>query len=157
MIYQTTISTPIATYVTTPKRTALKVTKGLVYKVEIAFPPGPASLLKVQIFDGGHQQWPSTPGEYFQTDAYVISFDDTFLKLTEPYQFDIYTWNLDDTYAHSITVRIGMVSKELYMARFLPSIAYEQMLKILAEEQARQEAEREVTIKEPFSWLKESE
>ena len=157
MIYQKTISTKIVDYFTTPKRTVLKVTKGLVYKVEIDFPTGPASLLKVQIYDGGHQVWPSNPDEYFHSDGYCISFDDTLLKLAAPFQYDIYTWNECESWPHSVTVRIGMVSQALYIARFLPSVAYEEMLKRLAEEQIKQEAEKEAIIEKPFSWMKESE
>lgn len=157
MIYQTTITTPITLYATSPLRTVLKVSKGLVYKIEVDFPPGPQSLLKVRIFDGGHQMWPSSPDEYFQTDDYCIAFDDTFLKLAEPFQFDILTWNEDDTYDHSVTVRIGLVTEELYMARFLPSMAYEQLLRLIQEEQAKQEAEKEALIEKPFSWIEEGE
>jgi len=155
VIYQKTISTVITTYAVTPKRTVLNVCKGLVYKIEIEFPPGPAGLLKVQIFEGGHQRWPSTPGEFFASDNRIIAFDDTLLKLTPPFQYDIYTWNECDKFSHEVIVRIGMVSKEIYMARFLPSVAYEQMLKILAKETKRQEAEKEAIIETPFSWIKE--
>jgi len=154
VIYQKTISTVITDYATLPKQTILKVCKGLVYKVEIAFPPGPAGLLKVQIFDGGHQVWPSTPGEYFATEAQTISFDDTLLKLAAPFQYNIYTINECEKFTHEVTIRIGMVSQELYIARFLPSVAYEQMLKVLAEETKRQEAEKEAIIEEPFTWLR---
>ena len=155
MIYQKTISTVIETYATIPKRTVLKVTKGLVYKIEIAFPPGPAGLLKVQIYDGGHQVWPSTPGEFFTADDRTIYYDDTLLKLAAPFQYDIYTWNECEVYPHEVTIRIGMVSQEIYIARFLPSVAYEQMLKVLTEETKRQEAEKEAIIEAPFSWIKE--
>ena len=155
MIYQATIKTPIILYTLHPLRTVLKVSKGLVYKIEVDFPPGPQSLLKVRIFDGGHQMWPSSPDECFKTDNYCISFDDTFLKLAEPFQFDILTWNEDDTYSHNVTVRIGMVSQDIYMARFLPSMAYEQLLTLIREEQAKQEAEKEGLIEKPFSWIEE--
>lgn len=157
MIYQKTISTVITDFAITPKRTVLHVCKGLVYKVEIAFPPGPAGLLKVQIYDGGHQMWPSTPGEFFATEAETISYDDTFLKLAAPFQYDIYSINECEKFTHEVTIRIGMVSKEIYIARFLPSVAYDQMLKVLAEETKRQEAEKEAIIETPFSWLKETE
>ena len=155
MIYQKTISTVITDFAVTPKRTVLNVTKGLVYKVEIAFPPGSAGLLKVKIYDGGHQVWPSNPDEYFATEAQTISFDDTLLKLAAPFQYDIYTWNKCEKFTHEVTVRIGMVSQEIYIARFLPSVAYEQMLKVLSEETKRQEAEKEAIIKAPFTWIKE--
>jgi len=56
-----------------------------------------------------------------------------------------------------VTIRIGMVSEEMYIARFLPSMAYEQMLEVLREETNRQEAqaelEREAIIEKPFSWI----
>jgi len=155
MIYSKYISTPIEDYFTIPLQTVLKVTRGLVYKVEVDFPPGPTGLLKVQIYDGGHQVWPSTPGEYFITDGYCISFDDTLLKLIAPFQFDIYTWNEDTKHAHGVTIRIGMVSSELYMARFLPTFGYKELRRVIAEETALQEKEREAVIAKPFSWLEE--
>uniref|UniRef100_A0A6H1ZPG4 Uncharacterized protein n=1 Tax=viral metagenome TaxID=1070528 RepID=A0A6H1ZPG4_9ZZZZ len=157
MIYSTLIATPIDLFATTPKQTVLKVTRGLVYKVEIDFPPGPSGLLKVQIYDGGHQLWPSTPGEYFITDGYCISFDDTLLKLVAPFQFDIYTWNLDETHAHGVTVRIGMVSEEIYMARFLPTFGYKELRRIIAEETALQEEKRMAIIETPFTWIQPDE
>lgn len=155
MIYQKHISTIITTYAVTPLQSVLKVTKGLVYKVEVDFPPGPRGTLKVQIYDGGHQVWPSTGGEYFQADGYCISFDDTFLKLAAPFQFDIYTWNIAEDYPHAVTVRIGMVSSDLYIARFLPSYGYEELKRLMAEAQDLQEAEREALIESPFPWLAE--
>jgi len=144
MIYSKYISTEITTYATIPLQTVLKVTKGLVYKVEIDFPPGPTGLLKVQIYDGGHQVWP------------CISFDDTLLKLIAPFQFDIYTWNEDTKHAHGVAIRIGMVSSDLYMARFLPTFGYKELRKVIAEETALQEKEREAVIATPFSWIEEA-
>jgi len=114
-------------------------------------------LLRCQICDGGYQIWPSTLGQYFKSDSLCISFDDTYLKLAAPFQFDILTWNDDDTYPHGLTVRIGMVSSELFMARFLPSYGYKQLAQLLKEEQEKQEQAKEGIIAEPFSWLGKSE
>jgi len=157
VIYSKYILTPITDYVIQPLQTVLIVTSGLVYKVEVDFPPGPSGLLKLQIFDGGHQVWPSTPGEYFVTDGYCISFDDTFLKLVAPFQFDIYTWNEDTVHAHGVTVRIGMVSSEIYMARFLPTYGYKELRRVIAEETALQEEAKQALIEQPFSWIEETE
>lgn len=153
MIYSKYVNTLKVGDETLPKHVVLKVTKGLVYKVEVDFPPGPSGLLKVQIYDGGHQLWPSTLGESFATDGYCISFDDTFLKLVAPFQFDIYTWNEDTENPHGVTIRIGMVSSELYMARFLPTYGYKELRRVIAEETALQETEREAIITSPFSWM----
>jgi hypothetical protein len=153
VIYSQYISTVIDTYTVNPQRTILKVCKGLVYKVEVEFPPGPIGLLRCQIYDGGFQLWPSTPGQYFKSDGLLISFDDTYLKLIAPFEFTICTWNDDDTYPHGLTVRIGMVSKELFMSRFLPSYGYQELTRFLREEQESQEKEKEATIAKPFTWI----
>lgn len=153
MIYSKYVYTVKDTYAVNPLRTPLKVAKGLVYKVEVEFPPGPIGLYKCQIYDGGHQLWPSTPGEFFKSDGLLISFDDTYLKLAAPFEFTIYTWNEDEAYPHGLTVRIGMVSKEIFMARFLPSYGYKQLAKLLKYEEAKQVNDREGIIKKPFSWI----
>jgi len=157
MIYSKYVNTLKLGDETLPKQSVLKVTNGLVYKVEVDFPPGPTGLLKVQIFDGGHQVWPSSSGESFSTDGYCISFDDTFLKLVAPFQFDIYTWNEDTIHSHGVTVRIGMVSSELYMARFLPTYGYKELRRIIAEETALQEQARGAIVATPFSWIQPDE
>ena len=85
MIYSKFITTPANTLQSNPLRTSIKVTKGLVYKVEIMFPPGSLGLLRVAIFDGAYQAWPSTVGEWFRTDGETISYDDTYLKESAPF------------------------------------------------------------------------
>lgn len=154
MIYSKYVHTVKVTYAVNPLRTVLKVCKGLVYKVEVHFPPGPIGLYKCQIYDGGHQVWPSTPGEWFASDGFCISFDDSYLKLAAPFEFTIYTLNTDEGYDHGLDVRIGMVSKEIFIARFLPSYGYKQLAKFLKTEEKKQVNDREGIIAQPFSWIK---
>lgn len=138
-------------------RTPLLVTKGLVYKVELYFPRGSAGLLGVAIFDGFFSVWPSNAGEFFTGDDELISFDDLYLKEAAPFQLDIYTYNYDDTYPHSVDVRVGLVSKEAYQARFLPSIAWgdfaEMMSRLLAEQAEKQAVQKEKIAEGDFKWL----
>jgi len=77
-------------------------------------------------------------------------------SLVAPFQFDIYTWNIAEDYPHGVTVRIGMVSSELYMARFLPTFGYKELRRVIAEETALQEKAREAVIATPFSWIEET-
>ncbi|KKM63238.1 hypothetical protein LCGC14_1513550 [marine sediment metagenome] len=146
MIYTATISTPITTSESNRQRTSLAITKGLVYKVEIAFPPGSMGLLHVILYDGAHQLWPSTPGENFYADSYTLEFEDLHLKLVPPWEFQIETWNNDDTHEHALQIRIGMVDKEIFMARYLPSMAYEQLIRMIAEETRKQEEQRAIDL-----------
>lgn len=139
------------------KHTVLKVTKGLVYKVEFYFPSGSAGLMGVAVFDGLFQCWPSSVGEFFHSDNETIGFDDMYLKESAPYQFDIYTYNDDDTYDHVVDVRIGLVSKEVFLARFLPTKGYDYFAGVMRHLQAEQEqraaAQAELIKETPYEWL----
>lgn len=141
-------------------RSQLRITKGLVYKVEVQFPYGSAGLSGIAIFDGAFSVWPSNIGEFFTGDNVVISFEDLYLKEQPPYHFDIYAYNLDDTHKHKVFVRVGLVSKEAYQARFLPHKTWDyfaDMLKALEDKKQEQAIlQREKIIETPFSWLKES-
>ena len=150
MSYTIDLEIPANTPAWQPEHGALTVVKGLVYRVEFEFPPGCAGLAHLAVFDGGHQVWPSSPGETFSTDRNTIAFDDTYLKLAEPFQFEVYGYNLDETFKHTIYCRIGMVSGDIFMARFLPTYAYKHFMKLIEEEQKRQE-ERVIEVLEyPF-------
>jgi hypothetical protein len=157
MIYSATIETLKNTAISTPKKTQLVVTTGLVYKVEVVFPAGSAGLMGVAILDGSLRVWPSTAGEWFVGDGNIISFDDVYLKEDAPYIFDIHTYNLDDTYAHKVYIRIGFVTKEIFMARFLPHLSYkyfEEMLKTLqVSQQALAKQQQEAILATPFTGL----
>ena len=157
MIYTADITTPHGTAKIDPVITLIKVTKGLVYRVEIEFPPGAAGLHHTVIFDGGFQVWPTSPGVTFHGGWSLIGFDDTYLKLSAPYEFTAYSWNLDETYDHSISIRLGMVSDEVFMARYLPTYAYDHFMKLIKAEAEAQEQRR---LEQPdiiFPWLKPQE
>lgn len=155
MIYSLDIETPANTAKADALHTPLKVTEGLVYRVEIQFPIGCAGLLYCAVHDGAYSAWPSTPGEWFRGDASTIAFDDTYLKLSEPFQFDIITYNLDDTYAHAVLIRIGMVSHDVFMARFLPSYSWKYYKKMLDEMREEEERRRAEAAGAPLGWIEE--
>lgn len=154
MIYSASITTGANANGGTLVKTSLRITKGLVYRVELDFPTGSAGLLKVVIFDGSLQLWPFSVGEYFTGDGIKIEFEDVYLKESAPFYFDIYTLNLDTVYEHFVNIRIGFVSKEIFMARFLPHLSYkyfEEMLKRLqVEQETRAEEQRQEIIAKPF-------
>lgn len=157
MVYTIPITTTKNTSKSNPDRAILTVTKGLVYKVEFDFPPGSAGLLGCMVSDGGFQVWPSSLGSWFTGDSIVIGFDDVYLKESAPYQFNIFTYNDDDTYDHAINVRIGLVTNEIFMARFLPSMAYKDFAEALLQMQSDQtvlaEQQQQAIIDNPFPWM----
>ena len=121
MIYSKKITTPKNTPESSMIKTVIEVTKSLIYKVEIELPYGSVRLLHCYINHGNHQVWPTNDSETFVGHCTLISFRD-FYEITEPPMgFDCFTWNDDDTYDHSLFVRIGAVSLDVYIQHFLPS------------------------------------
>ncbi|KKM23094.1 hypothetical protein LCGC14_1618660 [marine sediment metagenome] len=158
MIYTANITTVANTAKTALKKTIIRVTKGLVYKVEFYFPAGSAGLMGLAVFDGLFQVWPSSVGEFFLGDDLTIAFDDLYLKESGPFEFQCYTYNTDDTYNHLVIPRIGLVSSEVFMARFMPTRdrQYFKRLrqKILSERANRLNVQRELIAGESMEWLR---
>lgn len=160
MIYSQTITTDGEGAFTraAPKKTILKVTRGLVYKVVFDFPPGSAGLLGVVILDGSFQVWPSTVGQWFTGDGVVIDFEDVYLKESAPFEFLVRSYNEDDIYPHLFNLRIGLVSKEIFMARYLPHLSYkyyaDYIAGLAAEQEKLKQDQADEIIKTPFEWLK---
>ena len=155
MVFSVSITTTSATAKTGAKRTFLKVSKGLVYRMEVEFPPGCCGLLHCQVFDGSYQLYPASPDDSFHSDARVIGFDDLYLKSGAPFEFVVKTWNLDDTWDHTIQVRIGMASSEAFMSRYMPSISWEKFSKVLASAAIDQELMKQRAIEDFSKTFKE--
>ncbi len=153
MVYQATVNTPANTTIYAPVRTTLQVTKGLVYRFHLYMPHGAMGYHHVQVHDGSYQIWPTTPGEWFWGDGIEVSWEDIYFKSSEPFTFQIVTFNEDTTYDHRIIVDIGMVSEEAFMMRYLPGLTYDKMLTVLDRMQKAQEAAQQSVITQPFSWL----
>jgi hypothetical protein len=133
---------------------SLPVDAGLVYQVEFEFPPGCSGLAHVAVFDGALQVWPINMGQFFASDAYVISFSETYMKKTKPHEFVIMGFNEDETYEHTIQIRIGLVSKNEYISRFLPAYNLPEM-KVMLQEIIKENKPKEVMKpKGMFGFLK---
>jgi len=154
MIYAKSITTSKNTLSTSPLETILKITKGLVYFLEVYFPPGPSGLLHIRIDDGNYQLLPATEGETLYGDNVTVRYDDLYIKNAEPYQFKIYTYNEDDTYNHTLQVRVGLVSKEVFQARFLPTMAYDYFNKLIEAAGKQQIEARKLRTQEILESLK---
>jgi len=150
MVYRKTITTLSGVTEGRPTRTPFGVTKGLVYFFEVYFPSGSEGLLHATIYDGGYQIWPSTPRESFIGDDIYFPYDDLYIKESAPFEFTVYTWNEDDMYKHKVIIGIGLVSKDIFMARFLPSMMYEKFEKVYMNILKEQEKRKLAILKAPF-------
>jgi len=161
MIYQASLLIPKNTSKNSPYRHVMSISKGLVYQVNIIIPPGASGLAGIKINDGGYQVWPTTLDHWFFGDGMQLSFGESYVKESAPYEFLIYGYNIDDTYDHNLSVLIAMVSKDIFMARFLPNLAIDmqkQMWSELIQEQKEAEEkqikeEEEAVLSNPFPWI----
>ena len=142
VIYSLSITTPANTGQGSALRTPLKVTRGLIWRIEIDYPPGCCGLCHCIILDGSYHMFPATPGESLSADGAVIGFDDLYYKAAAPFELTVVTWNDDETYDHTLNVRIGLASNEAFISRYLPGVTLKQLQYVLPGIEKEQEALR---------------
>jgi len=156
MIYTANITTKSGKTREEPKITRIKVTKGLIYRVEFFFPQGSSGLMGVMVHDGLFQCWPSSVGTYFVSDNETIGFDDLMIKESAPYEYQVITYNDDDKFDHFVSVRLGLVSREVFLARFMPTKSYEYLadllLRLATERKELEMLQRELISDAPLEW-----
>jgi hypothetical protein len=140
MVYSKTILAPAGGSEGALEQEDMAITLGLIYQVEIYFPPGSSGLLHCRIMDGGYQAWPSEPGESFFGDNTLITFPDLYFNRSPKKVLSIRYWNEDDTFEHRFLVRIGQASDEVFIASYLPTLTIDSIRKLLQDqaEQAEQ-------------------
>jgi hypothetical protein len=108
MDYWFTQTTPANTTKEDALELELKLTEGTVVQVWLLHPEGCQGLAYAAIFEGLHQRWPQNPDEaYHGNDVPLIMADNYEIKA--PTVFILRTWNLDDTYPHTIYIRITVL------------------------------------------------
>lgn len=133
--------------------TRKKVTKGLIYQIDVFFPPGSSGLLKAALFDGKFQIAPSHFRSYFSGDNVKFTFQDLYIKEREPYELQLITYNEDNTFNHLVNVYVSMTSKEEYKARYLPMMANEAFKKMIEDLLKSQMQRRSEVLEHPFEWV----
>jgi len=112
MFYDFALTIPANTLQAAPYTQELKLTAGIVHYVEIEFPSGCAGLAHVQIRQPEATYLPTNPDGSFASDGYVIPIKEHLELGSGENTLKAVGWNLDDTYEHTITIRIGVLLKE---------------------------------------------
>lgn len=110
MVLVKTVRTSANVVPATPLITPWDIQNGIIYKVEVMFPPGPCGLVGVAIRTASHQLYPADSDEWFLGDNVTISFDDEYLFNLDSKQIEIATYNNDDFFTHMVQVRIGVIT-----------------------------------------------
>jgi len=105
-------STPANTAKKDALKTAMPMKEGVVTHVWVLHPPGCKGLAHAQIWHGLHQLWPTNPEASYHGDTFPMEFNEG-RQLKKPVELTLVTWNLDDTYAHSVYMRITIMPEWL--------------------------------------------
>jgi hypothetical protein len=113
MIFVFSIPTPANTPATARQVTTLQLAAGKITHVGIQFPPGLAGLAHIAVSQGLHQLWPTNPEADFCTADETVEFEEDFDLTADTAYLVAYTYNLDDAYQHTITVRVTVMPPEV--------------------------------------------
>jgi len=91
----------------------IRLSRGIVKRVEVVFPRGCAGLVGVRIFRGSVQVIPLNYPAWLDTDGETISITSEIDLSVNPYELIVKGYNLDDTYPHTIRVRFELVTVEV--------------------------------------------
>lgn len=128
MYYDVSFTIPANTTRSAPHTEDLKLTHGIIHRIELGFPSGCAGLAHLQIRKGLHQVWPTNPQGSFNTNGYTIPINEYYELTGEPYILTLVGWNLDDTYDHTLEVRIGILPAAVLMPEASMIAAFKKLL-----------------------------
>jgi hypothetical protein len=106
MMYVFPITTPALTLPTAKQKTVLPLARGKITRVDIQFPSGLQGYAHLALNRGLYQIFPSNPEGDFASSQETIWWNENYDLDQGPYQLECYTWNIDNTYPHTITVRL---------------------------------------------------
>lgn len=120
MIYAWDITISAGTAAADPKTQILKLSKGVITKVEIKFARGCHGLVKVRLLHREAALVPLSRDEWITGDDEPVSFPEFFELDTTPYQLKFVGCSPGTGYDHDLTVRISVLPKRV--ATMIPVI-----------------------------------
>lgn len=116
MLFTANVVVPKSTTEGAPVEQILKIAHGIVSWVSVLFPPGCAALAHCVLLHHEHQIAPSTEDMDLAGDTFPIEWDEYYESYQPPYELKIKAWNDDDTYPHTITIRVAILPRKAIVA-----------------------------------------
>jgi hypothetical protein len=111
--YHFTLTVPAGTLEASPEEKRLKLTYGCITHLSVGFPKGCKQLVKVRIFDNGHQLFPANPDEPASWDGGIEGGDEHYLLTSPPHVLRAVAYSPNATKAHDITVFVNLLPVEV--------------------------------------------
>ena len=112
MFYDFAVTVPAGTLATSPVEQKLKLTEGVILRVDVEFPAGCRGYVSLVLKHEGHQLYPTNPSEQFNTEDFTVGIWDIYPLYTAPYSLTAIAWAPETNYPHTITVRVDEVRAE---------------------------------------------
>jgi hypothetical protein len=126
MMYEYRLTVPPNTPAATPTVQTVTPAPGRIVAMAVQLPRGCVGLVHAQILTDLHVQWPSNPDADISGDGAIIAWQESYdLDPTAP-RLRLVGWNLDDTWAHTITFRINVLPQDAVeeQGRALKALGY---------------------------------
>lgn len=112
MLYRSAITVTSGTGKDNPMSQTLPISFGDINQVMIEIPAGIQGLAGCRIKYHEHVAWPEQMLSWFTGDDEVITIPEKYNIYEKPYELEIEAYNEDDTYNHTLTVRVNVVYPE---------------------------------------------
>ena len=119
MIFITSLTIPANTPKHQPYGVYSRLNIGTIISCDIAFPAGCVGLAGCSILGDGGKIIPTNANDWIVGDNEIVKFNLSLDIRTYPTFLFIQGYNLDDTYNHTLNVRLNMGEKQLSIHDFL--------------------------------------
>jgi hypothetical protein len=113
MFYSFPYTTVSGDIVSAKHRMEMTLSAGIIHQVDVLFQKDAAHLINVQIYHGGHQLWPSNPGQALKGDATVISFREFYEIKGSFNDLHALIWWEDTETTKEVIINIGILPKKI--------------------------------------------
>jgi len=112
VFYAWDITIPADTGEASPVTQLLKLTRGIIKRIDIRFPDGCHRMVKVRIFRYESQLVPLSRDEWVTGDGETVPTEPFYELLEAPYQLKFVGCSPGTKYKHTVTVRIQLLGEE---------------------------------------------
>jgi len=119
MFYDFAVVVPAGTTEREPAEVTLKLTAGLIIRIDVEFPAGCRGYVSAVVKVGGHQLYPTNPAGAMNAEDFTVQAWDFYPLMEAPYTLKVKAWSPVTDYPHTLTVRVDLVRLE-DLTRLLP-------------------------------------
>jgi len=112
MFFEKDIDIPANTARIAPVTVRLRLKVGIIHYVAVQFPKGCAGQVHIQLFEGGNQVFPTTPGTSIKSSGFIVDWSDANPVQKGGTLWLIKGWNVSSENPHTVSVRFAILEED---------------------------------------------